>query len=56
MHQIITTALDLAGFLLIVAGIAWAVSYWSPAAALPAAGVALLAVSWLIDHRQGAGS
>lgn len=54
MHQLVTTLLDLVGLLLAVVAVGVAVWPASPAAALGVCGVLLLAVSWLVDRRQGA--
>lgn len=52
MRELVTTGLDLAGLLLVVAGVALAVATMSVPAALAVAGLLLLAVSWLVDRRS----
>ena len=52
MRELVTTGLDLAGLLLVVAGVALAVAMVSVPAALAVAGALLLAVSWLVDRRS----
>lgn len=52
MRDIVTTGLDLVGLLLVVAGVAMAVAAWSVPAAFGAAGVLLLAVSWMLTRRS----
>ena len=47
----LTTVLDLLGFVLLVLAIALLVAQWSTPAALAAAGAGFLAVSWYIDRR-----
>lgn len=47
----LTTVLDLLGFVLLVLAIALLVAQWSTPAALAAAGAGFLAVSWLVDRR-----
>ena len=47
----VTTVLDLVGALLLVVALAVLVWPWSAAGALAAAGVGVLAVSWLVDAR-----
>ena len=56
MRELVTSLLDLVGLLLLVLGASVAVAAWSVPAGLAAAGLLLLAVSWLVDrvHRQGA--
>ena len=49
----VTTALDLAGALLLVLAVAVLVWPLSVAGALAAAGGLLLALSWLVDQRAG---
>jgi len=51
MRPMITTLLDLAGLLLLVAAAAVLVAAWSLPGALAVAGVGLLAASWLVDRR-----
>ena len=54
MLEWVTSVLDLVGLLLLVAGVAFAVAAWSVPAALVVAGLALLALSWLVDRvRRG---
>lgn len=48
----VTTALDLAGSLLLVAAVAALVWPASVAGSLAAAGFGLLALSWLVDRRR----
>ena len=47
----LTSWLDLVGALLLVVALAVLVWPWSAAGALAAAGVGVLAVSWLVDAR-----
>ena len=47
----LTSWLDLVGALLVVAAVVVLVWPWSAAGALAAAGVGVLAVSWLVDAR-----
>jgi hypothetical protein len=47
----LTTLLDLAGSLLIIAALAVAVAMFTIAGGLGVAGVGLLVLSWLIDQR-----
>jgi len=53
-RAMVTTALDLAGALLLVLAVAVLVWPWSVAGALAAAGGLLLVLSWLVDKRAGA--
>lgn len=48
----LTTLLDLAGSLLVIAALAVAVGFISIAGGLGVAGVGLLVLSWLIDQRD----
>lgn len=48
----VTTLLDLAGSLLLVASVAVLVWPASVAGSLAAAGLGLLALSWLVDRRR----
>lgn len=48
----LTTVLDLAGFLLLVAALAVLVWAWSVPGGLAVSGLGLLAVSWLVDARR----
>ena len=49
--RMVTTVLDLLGALLLVVALAVLVWPWLAAGALAAAGVGVLAVSWLVDAR-----
>lgn len=51
---LVTSVLDLVGLLLLVLAAAVLTAAWSLPGALAAAGVGVLAVSWLIDHRRKA--
>lgn len=53
MIGVLTSILDLLGLLLLVAAVAVLVGGWTLPGALGVAGVGLLAVSWLVDRRQG---
>ena len=50
----LTSILDLIGAVLIVLAVATFVAIWSIPGALAAAGVGVLATSWLIDRKSGA--
>ena len=52
MRHIVTDVLDLAGLLLLVAAAVVSVWPWSVPAAVLLAGVGLLGISYLIDHRS----
>lgn len=55
LHQLVTSVLDLVGLLFLVAAAAVLVFTWtSLPGALAVGGAGLLAVSFLIDRRQGA--
>lgn len=51
MRSTITTLLDLAGLLLLVAAAAVFVAAWTIPGALAVAGVGFLSTSWLVDRR-----
>lgn len=51
---LVTSVLDLLGLLLLVFAASLLVAAWSIPASLATAGVGVLAVSWLIDHRRKA--
>lgn len=53
MHELLATALDLVGALLIVGALVALAWRFDPAAGLAVAGVGLIAVSWIGDRRDG---
>lgn len=54
MREVVTSALDLVGLLLLVAAAVVLVWPWSAAGALAVGGAGMLAISLIIDRRQGA--
>lgn len=53
MRELITSVLDIAGLLLLVAAVAVFVWPFSTPGSVAAGGLGLLAVSWIIDRPQG---